>query len=80
MDKVATYLHPAALQQAFGGHEGVGTEEASLHYPASRTRLEADALPLELAEWRFQVSWWRPKSLKWNNRRRRGRQEDKRVS
>ena len=41
----------------------VGTEEASLPYPASGTRLEANPVLLELAEWRHQVGWWRPKPV-----------------
>ena len=77
--KVATYLHPAGLQRASSGHEGVGTEEASLHYPPSSTRLEANPVPLEYAEWRFQISWWRPKPLKWNIGRHRGGPEDERI-
>ena len=46
-DKMTAYLQPAALQQTSGGHEGIGTEEASLHSPATDTRLEADPVPLE---------------------------------
>ena len=46
-DKVAGYLHPAALQWASGGDEGVGTEEASHHYTANSIRLEADPVSLE---------------------------------
>ncbi len=50
-DKVAAYLHPAALQWASGGHEGVGTEEANLRYPAIGARMEANPVLLEQAEW-----------------------------
>ena len=35
----------------------LGTEAANTHYPASTTRLEADPLPLESAEWQLQVSF-----------------------
>ena len=42
-------LHPAALQRASGGHEGLGIEEACPHSPPSGTRLEADSMPLEYA-------------------------------
>ncbi len=31
----------------------LSTEEASHHYPASGTRLEADTVLLELAEWQL---------------------------
>ena len=57
----------------------IGTEEASHHYPASGTRLEADPVPLELAEWGLQVSCWRPKPVKWKISGHRGGQGDKRV-
>ena len=45
----------------------LGTEEASHHYPASGTRLEADPVLVELAEWRLQVTCWRPKPVKWKS-------------
>ena len=63
-DKVATWLHPVALQLASGGHEGVGTQQASCHYPASGTRLKPDHVPLEQAECQHQVGCWRPKPVK----------------
>ena len=57
----------------------LGTEEASRHYPASGTRLEADPLQLELAEWWLEVGCWRPKPVKQNISRHIDGQEDKRV-
>ena len=49
----------------------VGREEASCHYPASNTRLEADPVPLGLAEWQLPVGCWGPKPVKWNISRHR---------
>ena len=57
----------------------VGKEEASHHYPASGTSLEADPMPLGLAEWRLEVSCWRPKLEKQKISRHRGGHEDKGV-
>ena len=57
----------------------VGTEEASHHYPASNTRLEADPVPVGSAEWQLGLGCWWPKPVKWNISRRRGGQEDKKV-
>ena len=36
---------------------GLGTEEASLHKPPSGTRLDADSVGLEEAEWRHQLAF-----------------------
>ena len=58
----------------------LSTEAASWHYPFSHMRPEADLVPLELAGWRLEVGCWRPKPVKWNISRHRGRQEGKRVS
>ena len=57
----------------------LGTEAASRHYPAGHMRLEADPVPLGLAEWQLVVSYWPLKPVKWNISRHRGGQEDKRV-
>ena len=57
----------------------LGTEEASRHYPVSVTRLEANPVLLESAEWWLQVSFWKPKPVKWKISRHRGGHEDKRV-
>ena len=55
----------------------LSTEEANRYYPASGTRLEADPVPLEWAEWRLEVGCWRPKPVKQNIIRHKGGQEDK---
>ncbi len=57
----------------------VSTEEASCHYPASNTGLEADPVPLESANWELEVGCWWQKPVKQNISRHRGGQEDKRV-
>ena len=62
-----------------GSNEGLGTEEASLHNPPSGTRLEADSVLLEEAEWGHQIGYWRPEPVKWKVRWHRGGSEDKRV-
>ena len=36
---------------------GPGIEEANLHKPLSGTRLEADSVPVEQAEWRHWVAY-----------------------
>ena len=57
----------------------LSTVDNSCHYSASDTRLEANPVPLESAEWRLQVSCWRPKAVKQKINRHRGGQENKRV-
>ena len=57
----------------------LGTEKANHHYPDSHTRLEADPVLQESAEWQLEIGCWRPKPVKWNMSRHRGGQEDKRV-
>ncbi len=57
----------------------VSTEEASCHYPANNTRLEADPVPLGLAKWWLEVGCWLPKPVKQNISRHRGGHADKRV-
>ena len=54
-------------------------KEASRYYPASGSRLEADPVLLESAEWWLEVGCWWPKPVKWNISRHRGGQEDKTV-
>ena len=57
----------------------LGTEEAGLHFSASGTRLQADPVPLELAEWQLQIGCWGLKSVKQKISMHKGRPEDKRV-
>ncbi len=78
---------PLSSGSRYSGGQGVclitssRMEEASLPYPASGTRLEADPVPLELAEWwhQPQVSCWRTKSVKCKISRHSGGPEDKRI-
>ena len=56
-----------------------GTEEASHHCPACDTRLEADSVLLEYAEWRHQFISWGPKPVKWKISRYRDGPEGKSV-
>ncbi len=57
----------------------LSTEEASWHYQASCTRLEADPVPLEWAEWWLEGGCLQPKKVKQKISRHRGGKEDKRV-
>ena len=69
--------HPIKFSRPLIVMRRLGTEEASRHYPASGTRLEAHPVPLESAEWLSAVG--RPKPVKWKISRHRVGPEDKRV-
>ena len=70
--KVVDYLHPSALQWASGSNKGAWHREGQPPLATSGTRLKANSVPLEEAEWRHQVGCWSPKQVKWKISRHRG--------
>ena len=55
-DRGGHLIESSCPLQAAGSHEEARHREASCHCPANCTRLEADPVSVELAEWWLEVS------------------------